>query len=315
MTVPPIPEATNPEPTAPDEAAATVRAGNPPVLPVPPAPAEARCANCGASLPADPPPAYCPQCGQEARLHPPTAGEFLHEFVGHYFALEGALWRTLKLLFLKPGQLTREYLEGRRRRYVLPLRLYISASFLFFIVVKLMGAGTGPFINLEIDAAAADPASRAALQACAQGGDCNRFERWASARVLQAQARGIDNRRVQAALLSMAPYAVFAMQPVFAGLVGLAYRRRQVPYGAHFVFSLHLHSLWFVGLLAIALLPEDVGSLLLLPMALYAALALHRVYGGRPGPTLLRVASISVAYLILLLLAMLGMAVMALSTA
>ena len=57
------------------------------------------------------------------------AGEFLHEFVGHYVALEGTLWRTLGLLLRHPGRLTREYLDGRRRRYVLPLRLYLTASF------------------------------------------------------------------------------------------------------------------------------------------------------------------------------------------
>jgi hypothetical protein len=91
------------------------------------------CRNCGTPAPMK----FCPECGQETTLHSPTLGEFLHEFVGHYVALEGALWRTLRLLLTQPGRLTREYLDGRRRRYVLPLRLYLTCSFLFFLAVKL----------------------------------------------------------------------------------------------------------------------------------------------------------------------------------
>ena len=102
------------------------------------------CRNCGAvPVPQTPPPHFCARCGQERTLHPPTLMEFLHEFVGHYVALEGPLWRSLALLLGRPGRLTREYLEGRRRRYVLPLRLYLSASFLFFIVMKLIPTAAG----------------------------------------------------------------------------------------------------------------------------------------------------------------------------
>jgi hypothetical protein len=54
-------------------------------------PPEARfditCGNCGPPAPLR----FCGACGQETALHPPTLGEFLHEFVGHYVALEGAL--------------------------------------------------------------------------------------------------------------------------------------------------------------------------------------------------------------------------------
>lgn len=98
------------------------------------------CRNCGTQAPLN----FCPACGQETALHPPTLAEFLHEFVGHYVALEGALWRTLGLLLGQPGRLTREYLAGRRRRYVLPLRLYLTASFVFFLVLKLLPAVLEP---------------------------------------------------------------------------------------------------------------------------------------------------------------------------
>jgi hypothetical protein len=50
----------------------------------------------------------------------------VHEFVLHYFAAEGRLWRTLKALVLHPGRLTIEYLRGHKRQYVLPLWVLIE---------------------------------------------------------------------------------------------------------------------------------------------------------------------------------------------
>jgi hypothetical protein len=107
----------------------------------------AHCRNCGAYL-GDPPGKFCPNCGQDTANHPPTFWEFVHEFVTHYVALEGKLWKTLWLLFFKPAELTREYRAGRKLRYISPLRLYITASFLFFLVVKVAGWGSMVNINL-----------------------------------------------------------------------------------------------------------------------------------------------------------------------
>ena len=61
-----------------------------------------RCRNCQAGAEHD----FCPACGQATALHPPTVREFAHEFLGHYVAFEGPLWRTLGALMLAPGGLT-----------------------------------------------------------------------------------------------------------------------------------------------------------------------------------------------------------------
>lgn len=98
------------------------------------------CLNCGAAVHAH----FCQHCGQETAAHVPSAGEFLHEFVGHYIALENKLWKTLALLLFKPGRLTREYLEGKRVRYVQPLRVYLTMSIIFFAVFKYSGHDKDP---------------------------------------------------------------------------------------------------------------------------------------------------------------------------
>lgn len=97
--------------------------------------APAHCLNCGSATSGN----YCAHCGQETVLHRPSALEFLHEFVGHYVALEGKLTGTLTRLLFRPGALTVEYLAGRRVRFVQPLRLYLTLSVLFFALMKFSG--------------------------------------------------------------------------------------------------------------------------------------------------------------------------------
>ncbi len=295
------------------------------------------CRNCGAGLAVQPPPRFCGQCGQETALHPPSLGEFLHEFVGHYVALEGALWRTLGLLLLQPGRLTREYFAGRRRHYVLPLRLYLTASFLFFLLIKLIPSLHHEMEN-QIQAAASPPATAKAPGADAasaagaqhrpgeeeEGGTFigldgdNDFARCLlpgrepkCGAVKMAIARAAQRWKTdpqaqehyKARLVSSVPYAIFLMLPVFAGIVMLAYRSRRMFYGEHVVFSLHMHSFWFLALLALWLLPGVVAGWGVLLVAAYGVWALHNVYGGRWRYTVLRALFISFLYLLLLQMA------------
>ena len=67
------------------------------------------------------------------------AGLF-QQFGGAYFATEGALWRTLKLLLLQPGELTAEYLRGRRKHYVMPLHLVLSIAVVMLLTLRLLGS-------------------------------------------------------------------------------------------------------------------------------------------------------------------------------
>jgi len=92
-----------------------------------------RCANCGTVLTGR----FCHACGQSAHLH----RSLLHllEELGHnllHFDAKG--WRTLPLLILRPGVLTRRYIDGQRTRYVSPLALFLFMSFLMFFVVSLL---------------------------------------------------------------------------------------------------------------------------------------------------------------------------------
>lgn len=95
-------------------------------------PAE-RCANCESPLYGQ----YCASCGQRARDRMISLWEMFREASEILTSLESRLWRTLGLLLVRPGRLTRDYLLGRRARYIPALRLFLGLSLLFFFLFSL----------------------------------------------------------------------------------------------------------------------------------------------------------------------------------
>jgi hypothetical protein len=100
------------------------------------APVEAHCRNCATALTGQ----YCSRCGQRAGVRMITLWELIRDVFGDLFELDSRLWRSLLPLLARPGHLTREYLEGRRVRYMPPFRMYLVLSVIFFLLVSVFSA-------------------------------------------------------------------------------------------------------------------------------------------------------------------------------
>lgn len=94
------------------------------------------CLNCEQSL--DENHSYCPNCGQENTHQQLSIKDFVGDFMSNYFAFDSKLGRSLHHFFLRPGYLTRRYNEGKRVRYVHPMRLYLIISVLFFFLLSYL---------------------------------------------------------------------------------------------------------------------------------------------------------------------------------
>ncbi len=88
------------------------------------------CLNCGSALTGQ----YCGNCGQRARSRLISIWELLQDAFGDLLELDSRIWQTLIPLAVRPGQLTRDYLRGRRARFMPPFRTYLVLSLLFFLV-------------------------------------------------------------------------------------------------------------------------------------------------------------------------------------
>lgn len=95
-----------------------------------PAAKPSNCLNCGAQLRGQ----YCEACGQRARSRLISLWELISDAFGDLFEIDSRIWQTLIPLMARPGQLTREYLRGRRARYMPPFRSYFVLSLIFFVV-------------------------------------------------------------------------------------------------------------------------------------------------------------------------------------
>lgn len=93
----------------------------------------ASCPNCGHALEAGF--EFCPGCGQENHDLRVPFKTFLYEFVENLTHFDTKLWNTLKAIFTRPGQLTKDFVEGKRARYVNPARFYIFTSVIFFALL------------------------------------------------------------------------------------------------------------------------------------------------------------------------------------
>jgi hypothetical protein len=93
-----------------------------------------RCLNCGTVLIGE----FCHACGQNGHVHK-TLTSIGHDLLHGVFHFEGKIWRTLPMLVVRPGQLTRRYIDGERVRFVSPLALFLFFVFLMFATIHAMG--------------------------------------------------------------------------------------------------------------------------------------------------------------------------------
>lgn len=100
------------------------------------------CLNCGATLMG----AHCHMCGQKAHVHR-TLHEFGHDILHSVLHFDGKIWRTLPMLFWKPGDLTRRYVHGERAKFVSPLALFLFSVFLAFATFNWLVPDAGSSVT------------------------------------------------------------------------------------------------------------------------------------------------------------------------
>ena len=96
--------------------------------------AHGACLNCGTTLHGR----FCESCGQPGHVHR-TLGHVFEEFLHGVLHFDTKAWRTLPLLLFRPGKLTRDYVYGKRARYIAPFALFLFTIFVMFFTFGFMG--------------------------------------------------------------------------------------------------------------------------------------------------------------------------------
>ena len=270
--------------------------------PLEPSAGDPRCLNCGETLGG----AFCAACGQRSVPANPTvtelAGDAWHELSGY----DGRIANTFRGL-LHPGRLTIEYLQGRRATYLPPVRLYLIASVLYFVIAaaapesarrpgQVLGPGGLQIGLTDTDGRPLSPEDREAMRQDVES----------APRIVRPMLRAIveDPREFRARLFTIMPRVFFGMLPVFAGILALVYRGRRFP--TALVFAAHVHAAaFFLFALAAAarltgspIIEGAVGVAAIAVFGVYALMALRAVFGGSWPKTIAKAAAIGILYLI-----------------
>jgi hypothetical protein len=260
------------------------------------------CANCFAPAAGN----YCAECGAP-RLdrRPLTVSRFREEWWNEITSLDSSTVRTLRSLLLRPGELTRAYLDGRTRWFLSPLRVY-----LMMFAVLLFGSSLLP--GRETDVRARDERIREALtvgDTAAAHRDSAALSKGTGTLIATAIRESSEN-----------PWLQLVNAATWAWVLARLFRRQRRNYAEHVVMAMHLLAFNVILLLVNGALraaehvPETrfnaISIFHWLAIGTYFFLAARRVYGeprGRTaGKAVLFVAGAQLAMIVPPLLAALG---------
>lgn len=264
------------------------------------------CPNCGFHTSHN----YCAQCGQQTHLHKDTFWGLVLHFVEHYFHYDSKFRQTLKTLVVKPGTLTIAYWNNQRARYIPPISLYIFISSIYFIVAFLVLPNTAPFQAIEADRVKAEQLAYSSVSTENTANIPNtalHYETLSFKQKLQLIAQdgvaisdfvGKVKQYVSKLFFFTLPFLAFFLQLLF-------YRRKDLLFVDHAVFSLHLHCMYFVVMLTqqLAMLANTVIAniyigITSIGLILYAALAFRNVYNISLGKGILYVFVVMFVYIL-----------------
>jgi hypothetical protein len=280
---------------------------------------EPPCLNCGAPITGP----FCARCGQRDVPPYPSVRELAIDAVTEFSGWDGRLASTLRALIRRPGFLTHEFLEGRRIRYISPLRLYLISSLVYFVVAAAapdVRLESGKAVGLRVGVIATEdnqPPSRpervakATSEALENKQALSPAERAAALEdIARAPAlmqpllrRAVeDPGGLKRRILQTMPRMLFVLLPIFAGILALFYRGRKYP--EHLYFAIHLHAFIFLALAMaevvkftqLPVLAAAASLIAVIWIPIYATLAFRRVYGGSLVRTLMKELGIGAIY-------------------
>ena len=218
-------------------------------------PIGAPCANCHTAL-AGP---WCYACGQRGEEYHRSIWRLAGEAFEGLTDLDGRIWRTLPRLILRPGRLTRDYLDGHRASQVPPFRIFLVVLLLVFFTggldlqVNRQNIRFATLDSPEVEKSV-PPADRADMQKSIQvlraklatpKPSASPSERWLRAQLVKAMG---NQAAFKAAIAEWAERFAILMLPIAAVMLTVLFLFKKGVYVFdHLIFS--MHSLSFQGLL------------------------------------------------------------------
>ncbi len=94
------------------------------------------CARCGAPALGE----FCSSCGAPVHaVRNLSVRHYVREAIASLVDIDSAVIASMRALFFKPGELTREYFHGSRFRYLPPFRVFLVCNIIYFLAASQLG--------------------------------------------------------------------------------------------------------------------------------------------------------------------------------
>lgn len=263
---------------------------------------EILCKNCQTSFEGK----FCPECGQSIFEYERPFRFLLADFTGNLFAFDTRFWKSLKALTIQPGKLTKDFIQGKRARYMPPFRFFIFVSFLFFLIFSsyLGKAVVVSDENKELVYKALQEKETSSIETNEMffadsiqiptkdnslqiefnsGGDKTDIKTQEDIEEIEklkaALTTVMENPKIYMnSFLKFLSWSLFLLMPVYAFILWLYFRKSSSYYYSHLIMAVNQHSFWFLTLSFVFIfqyiLPErdlelELYLLILLPIHTY----------------------------------------------
>lgn len=106
-----------------------------------------KCLNCGTEFEGN----FCPECGQRADTGRFTVRFIFQNFIQGILSNDGGVWFTLKNLFIRPGQMMVDIINGKRKSYFSPFPMLFLTLSLYVIIFTFTGSKKTDFDDMFAD--------------------------------------------------------------------------------------------------------------------------------------------------------------------
>jgi hypothetical protein len=251
---------------------------------------ETNCLNCGEEVSGK----FCQNCGQENVEQRDNFFHMVGHFISDYLHFDSKFFRSLLPLFTKPGFLTKEYWEGRRTRYIPPLRLFFFVTIIFMLVTSYFYNRFGQRLKdsiVHIDQVVS-PADSARLATMSDTSKIfvKRMNKTVTAKEAREQI-ATEKRQFDKiqhgfdVVFKNLKYVTFFLLPIYALIFKMLFIRRRSYYIDHLIYAMHLQTFAYILLSIVFFLPfifpmelTALRTIAFVSVMTYIGFSLHYLY-------------------------------------
>lgn len=255
---------------------------------------------------------YCSNCGQQNHDLKIPFWHLIEEGIESFLHVDRKVITTLKLLLFFPGKLSLEFNNGKRVKYIPPIRLYVLISFLFFFLLNIntpqelakeKGKGGISLIFYGIATNELDGLNRTEVDSLinARGVVQNEFNLFMINKMYDLANSNVSN--FLHSVLKNISYMMFVLMPGFAFILYMFFRSKNSYYIESIFVSIHFHSFVFmlISLFLLVGLTKTIFAILLIPITvpIYLFFILRNYYKQKVFAAIWKTLFVGVLHLIL----------------